>query len=687
MKLKEKKINVETDGEFKEMSFTIGNVAFVLEILRSKLYSNPVKAICQEIMTNARDAHRELGNADRPIKITLPNEFDENFRVRDFGVGISPERMQDVFINYGNSTKRDSDNETGGFGIGAKTPFAYGDSFQIITVNPEDGKNIRREYIAVIDESRCGKVALASEGVTKEDRGTEIVVPVAKKDFSSFRKYATKACRWWDVIPEFVGITDEELQDCLELSKPKAVGNDGDWRILDTGWNTYSYIILDGIEYELNYDSFYSFLEEDKVNEIEKICDRNSIVLMFETGDLYITANRESVDYNKDACELIYERMKKMIKEVSVDFINEIANATSMMEAASIFEEKNIFNFPRTMFEWNGRKIASTNYRITCLRYERDNKTETGKPKKEKFYNVRISSSGLVLYTNKETDNPQVGRIYTAFQENADVNVIYIIEKGCDQQYEEDYGAETEVLEEKYEKHIFKNKKVVGSGATQRVVKTGNAWLLDTWYSSRDLEKVEIDTEDGSGYFVVKNRNEVHAFGRTFRYNNFMRIVRDIVGGKTKVYGVNKATAERLGDGWVNIQDKIVKIKEGIEKSKLIKKYGLNIDEYSFYHRSFDKKTIHTNVKKSSDFTKLRNQYLEIKKVSNSSTFRKALLLNELGVEITVPKGKSVISEDIVKKYPLLSQMYLYTLDKGVGEEIAFYINSVDERNKSKKSA
>ena len=110
MKLIENSIEVDTFGVQGTKQFGIAeeNMGLVLDILRSKLYSDPIGSITREICANARDAHREVGCADKPIEITSPSILDNHWRVTDFGPGITPDRMKNVVINFGSSTKRNT---------------------------------------------------------------------------------------------------------------------------------------------------------------------------------------------------------------------------------------------------------------------------------------------------------------------------------------------------------------------------------------------------------------------------------------------------------------------------------------------------------------------------------------------------------------------------------------------------
>ena len=202
MLLPESNINTESSGVLKSSSFGIGNIGVILNILRTKIYKNPVLAVCREITCNARDAHREVSSltsnpttTDTPIEVYLPNEFESSLKIRDFGPGISPDRMHDIFVNFGSSTKRIDNVQTGGFGLGAKTPFAYGQSFSVETI--VDG--VKYFYNAYIDESQVGTMDLMKQVPTSEGNGTTIIVPVNQDDFDRFATTIIECTKHWAV--------------------------------------------------------------------------------------------------------------------------------------------------------------------------------------------------------------------------------------------------------------------------------------------------------------------------------------------------------------------------------------------------------------------------------------------------------------------------------------------------------
>ena len=88
--------------------------------------------------------------------------------------------MENVFVLYGASTKRENNSQTGGFGIGAKSAWAYTDSFTVITF--VDG--IKRSYVAHVGANKNGRVDLISEEKTNEPNGTLISILVRDRDIS-----------------------------------------------------------------------------------------------------------------------------------------------------------------------------------------------------------------------------------------------------------------------------------------------------------------------------------------------------------------------------------------------------------------------------------------------------------------------------------------------------------------------
>ena len=108
-------------------------VNMVMDML-SKLYNDPMNAAIREYVSNAYDANVEAG-ATKPVELTLPcTENNGLLMVKDYGRGLDYMGIVSVFANFGTSTKRDSDNLIGGFGIGSKSGLAVSNAINVSSV-------------------------------------------------------------------------------------------------------------------------------------------------------------------------------------------------------------------------------------------------------------------------------------------------------------------------------------------------------------------------------------------------------------------------------------------------------------------------------------------------------------------------------------------------------------------------
>ena len=124
MKLKEEVREIQRSKNFEEQQYGMdeSQLPLLFKLLRTSMYSNKIGSIVREITSNCVDAHTEAGVLDTPVEIeytpqdSLTGKHDA-ITFRDFGPGIDPERMNNVFRKYLSSTKRDSNDQIGGFGL------------------------------------------------------------------------------------------------------------------------------------------------------------------------------------------------------------------------------------------------------------------------------------------------------------------------------------------------------------------------------------------------------------------------------------------------------------------------------------------------------------------------------------------------------------------------------------------
>ena len=111
--------NVGTTGEFK-----IRNSAKAFKILSDGLYSNKIKAVIRELSCNAVDSHVAANKADTPFEVHLPTVLEPWFSVRDFGLGLDGDQVENIYTTYFESTKTESNDFIGALGLGSKSPFS-----------------------------------------------------------------------------------------------------------------------------------------------------------------------------------------------------------------------------------------------------------------------------------------------------------------------------------------------------------------------------------------------------------------------------------------------------------------------------------------------------------------------------------------------------------------------------------
>ena len=111
---------VTTTGLMTKASFGISqdHAAHIMGILRSTLYSRKVLAVLREYGCNAWDEHQQSGQPNRPIHVTLPTMMRPTLKIRDFGRGLSQHDVLYLYTQYGESTKRDTNDAAGMLGIG-----------------------------------------------------------------------------------------------------------------------------------------------------------------------------------------------------------------------------------------------------------------------------------------------------------------------------------------------------------------------------------------------------------------------------------------------------------------------------------------------------------------------------------------------------------------------------------------
>jgi len=308
------------------------SLPFMFEILSTQFYSNPIGSIIREITSNCFDSHQEAG-VDEPVIISQGYDPEEGHYIefQDFGVGLSVDRIYNVYMNYFSSTKRETNDMIGGFGLGSKTPLSYTDFFYITTVY--DG--LKYEYIYHKGESKptieslSGYETVEEEyyqttiiedgeeveleepilrtrnkkipvGTSTEDRnGTIIKIIIKDGDLSKFTKELADQLTYFDNV-YFKGFSNSNNYEIYE-------GKNFIFRSDINQSNTNIHICIGKVRYAI----------DTKHINIGRDIMSIPIGLKFEIGDLQITPNRESIRYTDEAKKLIQDKLELAVEEIT----------------------------------------------------------------------------------------------------------------------------------------------------------------------------------------------------------------------------------------------------------------------------------------------------------------------------------------------------------------------------------
>lgn len=344
-----KEQNVVVGGGFKQKEFKIKNKEFIFDVLSDKIYNNKIGAIVREIISNAVDANIEVKNVKDKVVVHLPSGDEPYFFVRDFGPGMDTERIN-VFISFGDSTKRDSEDQIGYFGMGSKSPFAYSDSFYITTWC----NGFKWEYMAYIDDERKRNLMLLNKTKSEDKNGTEVRINISND--SDLRRFSEEFFSIWGFsihLFELPGLDVDEEKACRKFHphlfqkfhnrKNVMFGNYGHYP------SNPGIIVMNGsIAYELDYSTISNLSRYGNMTEFDQnhsFYSTHGIIIKLKVGDLKLSVNRESLE--------ICESNANVINNAVVGLYNEIRNGVR-----KIYEEsKNSFfklrNFHKTYGKLN----------------------------------------------------------------------------------------------------------------------------------------------------------------------------------------------------------------------------------------------------------------------------------------------------------------------------------------------
>jgi hypothetical protein len=544
------------------------DLSHIMGILRSQIYSDKLLAVIREYSTNAADANIEAGN-DNPVDVQLPTIAKPELSFRDFGNGLSDDEVCNLYVKYGASTKRSSNDYTGCLGIGCKAGFAYGDDFRVVSFT----RSHITTWHARIDESKRGTISMISK-VDNINRptGTEVIVAIRKDDINSCISKAQQFFKYWRVKPT----SNEKLIDI------NIVESTDDWALQTfEDANQYRHgrhyggasLVMGNICYPVDFNQL------NINNDAGSLAQANSVILYAPTGAVDIAANRESLEYTDRTKNAIVAMTNNMLLDL-VSRTNKSVKAATSRVQASITADKYAALIPGGIHKsivskctWRGLPlISSIKFGKTNIRVHEQQKSWRSSDNVWRNKSGDAMSTSLTKYTklcvysdDKIANNNATRRIRTLQHEskNPQMERYYVIPRSRLDDVEPklipgDY-IDLDTIEPL---KANRTASTITNGNTQKPVRVNVCTLSPNTLKSARLSKEAPPTAmaDGRFVYVPLDRFDWQGHEDWLDYlDQIQKAIRFLSGLSNSstltpvIHGVKKHHVKKLDNKWITL--------------------------------------------------------------------------------------------------------------------------------------
>ena len=290
--------DVKTLGDIEENRVGIdrSNIDFITTLLTSNLYSKPLESFLRETVSNAYDSHVEAGT-DEHILLLIEDDVNKNtytskafnISIRDYGVGVSPERFEKIYRNIGSSTKRESNDYIGMFGIGRFSCLSCAD---VANINSYYNGT---KYSYLIYKNGSGiNIDKVSETEGDYKNGLEVSISYSVPNISVFTKAITKLCLFDKLWIEYQG-NNPDLKEMVKAFNNRVIQN----------YDTFSICDIVGYDSALAYNNYFKIgrvLYEitDVFQYSNRLCTK-LLLIDIPVGSVGITPNRENLQLTESS--------------------------------------------------------------------------------------------------------------------------------------------------------------------------------------------------------------------------------------------------------------------------------------------------------------------------------------------------------------------------------------------------
>ena len=379
-------------------------VNMIMDML-SKLYNDPMNAAIREYVSNAYDANVEAG-ATKPVELTLP--CTENYgllMVKDYGRGLDYMGIVSVFANFGTSTKRDSDNLIGGFGIGSKSGLAVSNAINVSSVC---NGTLNEFVLERTPEGIVTRFTRENEPCTQES-GTTVTVNCNSSYYSDIEYIVT------NFIPVIAGWSKNDVYitntSCNEFntSDDDFFLNDkcNNYRIPDT-WLEFDHGYITSKPF---FTRFRNILVGNVAYKQDPLGNNNghpttndidcAYALKTNIEDIKVTYSREQIDWksNSETEDALIAATEAFTKEVK-DFVHDLIDSSS----DAIDAMKKCIKFNIDPNDINYKKVNTVRSELPWRFNEYVDDSKEYKKSRNRVYSTTYTQLGMAQTYNNDFD-------------------------------------------------------------------------------------------------------------------------------------------------------------------------------------------------------------------------------------------------------------------------------------------
>lgn len=373
-----------------------------LYTILSGLYKNIYESIIREYASNAWDSHKDAGCENKPIMIKLDSD---ELIIQDYGIGMTSDTLENVYFNFLNSTKSDSNDFLGAFGLGSKSALSYTHTMFVESI--KDG--MLNKYMFSKESTGIPEYTLLVQEETDAGNGTKITIPLKQGDAIYFSRAIVSQLTYFPNVYVIDDITP--FNNDYKLYEGK------NFIATDANTNNITKICLGCVNYPIDWD------ELGFSNPL-----RIPVALKFNIGDLPVIPSRESIEYNKGVADIIKKKLDAACDEITkiyekegsleydnlkqyIDYLNSTNSISRKVELTKDFAidvPTNSLNLKKATLKGTNNHVSIVNNIGVDYRYSHKTLSDSGRlvsshRSGEISYNILTSTVyNFVLYNHDE---------------------------------------------------------------------------------------------------------------------------------------------------------------------------------------------------------------------------------------------------------------------------------------------